>query len=58
MYVLIDKNGKMRAVETILRIKGGRIKENDEQGEFKIYCKHFCKCHKYPQNNNHIIIKK
>jgi hypothetical protein len=28
-------NGKMRPVETILGMGGGRIKENDGWGEFK-----------------------
>jgi hypothetical protein len=40
------KNGKMRPVETILRMAGGGIKENDGGVNLtKIYCKHFCKCH-------------
>jgi hypothetical protein len=40
------ENGKMRPVETILRMEGGGIKENDGGDELtKIYCKHFCKCH-------------
>jgi hypothetical protein len=29
-YTLMYENGKMRPVETILRIEEGRIKENDE----------------------------
>jgi hypothetical protein len=28
-YVLVYENGKMRPIETILRRKGGGIKEND-----------------------------
>jgi hypothetical protein len=28
------ENGKMRSVETILRMGEGRIKENDRKGEF------------------------
>jgi hypothetical protein len=28
------ENGKMRPVETILRMGGGKIKENDRGGEF------------------------
>jgi hypothetical protein len=44
------ENGKMRPVETVLRIGGGEVKENDGRGEFKldIYCKHFCNCHNVP----------
>jgi hypothetical protein len=45
------ENGKMRWVETIPRIRGGRIKENDGGGEINydmIYCKNFCKCHNVP----------
>jgi hypothetical protein len=34
------KNGKMRPTETTVRMWGGRIQENDGQGEkTKIYCK-------------------
>jgi hypothetical protein len=33
-YVLIYENGKMRPVETIPGMGGGRIKENDGGGEF------------------------
>jgi hypothetical protein len=36
---------KMRPVETILRIGEERIKENGGGVEFRMYCKHFCKCH-------------
>jgi hypothetical protein len=39
------ENGKMRPVETKLRMRWGGIKENDGGGESKIYCKHFYKCH-------------
>jgi hypothetical protein len=28
------ENGKVRLIESILRIGGGRIKENDEEGEY------------------------
>jgi hypothetical protein len=38
----------MRAVETILRMGEGRIRKNDGGGDFKIYCKHLCKCHSVP----------
>jgi hypothetical protein len=31
----MDVNGKMRPVETIPGIRGGRIKENGGEGEFK-----------------------
>jgi hypothetical protein len=33
-YVLMYENGKMRPVETIPGMGGGRIKENDGGGEF------------------------
>jgi hypothetical protein len=33
-YVLMYQNGKMRAVETILRIRGGVIRENYGEDEF------------------------
>jgi hypothetical protein len=40
------ESGKMRAVEAILRVGRGGIKESEGGGEFnKIYCKHFCKCY-------------
>jgi hypothetical protein len=40
------ENGKMRSVETILRIGGRGIKEDDGGVNLtKIYCKHICKCH-------------
>jgi hypothetical protein len=44
------ENGKMRLVETILRMEGGRIKENDGGVNLTniCYCKHFCKCHNAP----------
>jgi hypothetical protein len=34
LCVLIYENGKMKPVETVLRMRGGRIKENDGGGEF------------------------
>jgi hypothetical protein len=33
-YILIYEDGKMRLAEVVLRIGGGRIKENDGGGEF------------------------
>jgi hypothetical protein len=40
------ENGKMRPIETIVRMGGGRIKENDGGVNLtKIYSKHLCKCH-------------
>jgi hypothetical protein len=33
-YVVMYENGKMRPVEIIPGIGGGRIKENDGEGEF------------------------
>jgi hypothetical protein len=40
------ENGKLRLVETILRLGEGRIKENDGgMNSNKIYYKHFYKCH-------------
>jgi hypothetical protein len=42
-------NGKMRAVETILRMEGGTIRENNGGINLtKMYCKHFYKCHNVP----------
>jgi hypothetical protein len=32
--VLVYENGRMRSVETIPEMRGGRIKENDGGGEF------------------------
>jgi hypothetical protein len=34
IFVFMYGNGKMRPVETIPRIGGGRIRENDGGGEF------------------------
>jgi hypothetical protein len=43
------ENRKMRSVETIIRMEGERIKENDGGGEFNYdICKIFCKCHSIP----------
>jgi hypothetical protein len=56
-YALMHENGKMRPVETVLRMGGREIKESDGGGESKIYCKHFCKCHNVPQYSNNTIIK-
>jgi hypothetical protein len=43
------ENGKMRPVETILRMGGREIKENDGRVNLtKIYCEHFCKCDNVP----------
>jgi hypothetical protein len=52
------ENGKMRPVETILRIGGGGIKENDRGvNSTMTYCKNFGKCHNGPQYNYNVIIK-
>jgi hypothetical protein len=49
MYV----NRKIRPVETIPGMWGGRIKENDGVvNSSRIYCKNFCKYHNVPQHNN------
>jgi hypothetical protein len=43
------ENGKMRPVETILRMEGKEIKENDRRVNLtRICCKHFYKCHNEP----------
>jgi hypothetical protein len=43
------ENGKMRPVETVLRMGGEGIKKTDGGINLtKIYCKHFCKCHNVP----------
>jgi hypothetical protein len=48
-YVLMYENGKMRPVETIPGMGGGRIKENDGGGEFNmIYCNNFGECYNVP----------
>jgi hypothetical protein len=48
-YVHMYENGKMRPVETIPGIEGGKITKNDGGVNLaKIYCKHFCKCHSVP----------
>jgi hypothetical protein len=45
MYV----NGKMIPVETIPRIGGRTVRENDGGGEFNYDIgKNFCKCHNVP----------
>jgi hypothetical protein len=46
-YVLRYENGKMRPVETVLRMRGlGRQSRMMEGVNLTImYCKHFCKCH-------------
>jgi hypothetical protein len=45
---------KMRLVQIISRMRGEGIKQNDRGIEFKIYCKHFCKCHNAPQYNKNM----
>jgi hypothetical protein len=43
------ENGKMRPVETTLRMRGERIKKNDGGvHSTMIYYKHFCKCYNVP----------
>jgi hypothetical protein len=43
------KNGKMRLVETISRLGGESIKNNDEgMNSTMIYCRRFCKYHNVP----------
>jgi hypothetical protein len=42
------ENRKIRTVEIVLGIGRGGIKENNGRDEFKISCKHFCKCHNVP----------
>jgi hypothetical protein len=40
------ENGKMKPVETILRMGDVEIKENDVGvNSTMIYCERFCKCH-------------
>jgi hypothetical protein len=46
---IMYENGKMRLVETILRVGGRGIKENNGGGEFnKDNFKHLCKYHNVP----------
>jgi hypothetical protein len=48
-YVLMYENGKMRSVETILRLgEGGERRIMEGMNSTKLYCKHFCKCHIVP----------
>jgi hypothetical protein len=43
------ENGKMRPVETIPEIEGGRIKENNGgMNSTMVYYKNFCKFHNVP----------
>jgi hypothetical protein len=35
----------MKPAEIVLRSGGGRMRETDEGGKSKIYCKHIYKCH-------------
>jgi hypothetical protein len=61
------KRKKIR-VETIAGVRGGGIKENGGEGEFKnddessmihlIYCKNLCKCHNVPLARKTIKRKK
>jgi hypothetical protein len=45
-YVLMCESGKMRLVETVPGMGGGRIKENDGGvNSTVIHCKNFGKCH-------------
>jgi hypothetical protein len=53
------ENGKMRPVETLPEMGGGRIKENGGGVNSTIICcKNFCKCHSAPQYKNIIKILK
>jgi hypothetical protein len=57
-YVLMNENGKMRPVETILRMGEG-IRENDGGVNLAmIYCKHFGKCHSVPSGQQNYDDKK
>jgi hypothetical protein len=48
-YVLMYENGKMRPVETILRMDEGESRRMMDQVNLtQIYCKHFCKCQNIP----------
>jgi hypothetical protein len=46
------ENGKMRLVETVPGIRGGRIKKNDggmnSTMVYMVYYKNFCKSHNVP----------
>jgi hypothetical protein len=46
-YALMYENGKMRPVETSLRMVGQRIMI-EVVNLTKIHCKNFCKCHNVP----------
>jgi hypothetical protein len=52
------ENGKMRPVETILQMEGGRERRKMEGVNLtQIYCEYFCKCHNVPPYNNNIMKK-
>jgi hypothetical protein len=57
MYV----NGNMISVETVPDMWGG-IKENGKGSTFRcdilIYCKNFCKCHRYHHSVKQFLKKK
>jgi hypothetical protein len=58
-YVLMGENRKMSPVETILRMGGERIKENDGGDEFNCYIlRKFVYVTMYTQHNNNMIIRK
>jgi hypothetical protein len=47
------ENGKLRPVETIPGMGGGRIKENDRGMNSTMFCcKNFGKCFNYSHSNN------
>jgi hypothetical protein len=47
-YVLMNENGKMRPVETVLRMGRGKRRMIEGVNLAKVYCKHFCKYHNEP----------
>jgi hypothetical protein len=53
-FVFIYENGKMRPVETIPGMGGGRMMEGVKSTI--IYYKNFYKCHNVPQYNDNMII--
>jgi hypothetical protein len=56
VLLFIYENGTMRPTETSEKGGGLKIKEKDEGVNLtKIYCNHFCKCHKVPWYKYNII---
>jgi hypothetical protein len=51
------ENGKIRPVETILRMGGEEIRENDGGGNLRFIISTFVNATMHPQYNNNMTIK-